>query len=32
MVAVLKKDINTDSDQTGGINKFKYWRRQQVIK
>jgi len=30
-VAVLQRDIGIDSNQTGGINKFKYRRRQQVI-
>ena len=30
-VAVLRRDIGIDSNQTGGINEFKYRRRQQVI-
>jgi len=30
-VAVLRRDIGIDSNQTGGINEIKYRRRQQVI-
>jgi len=31
MVVVFQSDIGIDSNQTGGIKKIKYRRRQQVI-
>jgi len=30
-VVVLQRDMGIDSNETGGINKIKYQRRQQVI-
>jgi len=30
-VTVLQRDIGIDSNQAGGVNEFKYRRRQQVI-